>query len=318
LRTELHNRDATDHADNHERLHGAGRDGLASLSAQAIPALREDRALRGRSGDLNEGKINLALARREAVRNAVSAATSAARARGDQATPFDLVLAVGPAVDLAHRLMLHDPHNFELNELALQALEGDPATDAEATALLESAKPVLQKLEAAEREVTDRVICEVLVLAGFDPSDDEVVAETERAKPLLEDDLEDAAGVDWAFRIREVDPSQAEILNDPHAVEAYERIYHHPGYSTRPDVRQPAGLRPHGRHGRHRRAPGRAPVRRRGSRRCGAGSRAGPDDPDDPSPPAPAPGARWQKRPGGETYKAVAAPRCPIDTRAAT
>jgi hypothetical protein len=36
---------------------------------------------------------------------------------------------------------------------------------------------------------------------------------------------------------------------------------------------------PHG--GRHRRASGSRPVRRRGSRRIGTGSRAGPDDPDE-------------------------------------
>ena len=57
---------------------------------------------------------------------------------------------------------------------------------------------------------------------------------------------------------------------------------------------------------RHRRAPGRKPIKLRGSRRSGSGSRAGPDDPDgDPEPPAPAPGAEWQPL-GGETSELAA------------
>lgn len=65
---------------------------------------------------------------------------------------------------------------------------------------------------------------------------------------------------------------------------------------------------------RHRRAPGRKPFRRPGSRRATAPTRGDPDE-DDPEPPAPAPGARRQHSRGG-TASDLAAHRRPTERRA--
>lgn len=135
-----------------------------------------------------------------------------------------------------------------------------------------------QDLEYAERKATDRVIREALADAGYDLSEEEWTLQVYEFEDIVEMIVEQAEEYEYQRKYGDLERAYD---GDPEYREAWEQVYRPELSTSRAWYRRlPTQLLPHG---QHRRAPGRRPIRRQGSRRA-SGLRSGQDPGGDPDP----------------------------------